>query len=202
MIENTKMQCGHCGVFTILDVRGYWCSGYGEIHIISSCINCRNPNNGRFFSGSCQCGIYEQNDCNIRELEFNSINSEISWTPKFIDKNAPDYVPIHIAGIIREMNSCFSHENNRMAISAARSILDALCKDKNISGKDLKDKLSNSDLEILPNTRKQAQKIRMFGNDATHDNPAYYNLDNEDVELIVKITLKIVEEVYDNRLVN
>jgi hypothetical protein len=103
--------------------------------------------------------------------EFDSSLPDIKWQPQSaLGKEYLDVNNDTIKDSASEAHSCYSIRAYRAAILMARSVVEAIAKDKGITDGNLKKKIAALEEQqlISPLVREQADEIRYFGNDMAH----------------------------------
>lgn len=103
--------------------------------------------------------------------EFDSEKTDIEWLPETVlGKEYNDVDNDTIKDSASEAHSCYSIRAYRAAILMARSVVEAIAKDKGIIEGNLKKKIAALEEQKLvsPLVRELADEIRYFGNDMAH----------------------------------
>ena len=119
------------------------------------------------------------------------------WHPKFVTgQDYPD-VPDHVATPASEAHSCQSIGASMSAILMARSVIEAVAKDKGIETGSLFKKIDALQEKGLINefARQTAHTIRTFGNDMAHGD---FTVEVDDADAVGVLTFMdyILREVY------
>ncbi|PPJ07740.1 hypothetical protein C5E44_29405 [Nocardia nova] len=121
----------------------------------------------------------------------------VRWFPRTaIGVEFPD-VPQHIAAPATEATGCLSMQHYRAAAIMARAVVEAVAKNKQVTGKNLRDKidaLHNQGL-IRGHTKEVAHEIRFTGNDMAHGD-FEVPIEPGEAEDVVNFMCEILDEVY------
>jgi len=95
---------------------------------------------------------------------------------------------------------CHSIDANRAAISLARAVVEATCKDKGFENGNLKSKIDklHDDKWISELTRDSAHAVREFGNDMAHGD-FVQPVTGEETELVLRLMYEVLDETYEKR---
>jgi len=87
-------------------------------------------------------------------------------------------LPDRLANIYREALKAFNSEAQVLAATGLRSLIEGVCKDKRIEGKNLEKKIDGMARILPPSIVKNLHSLRFMGNTATHDleSPPTYEL--------------------------
>jgi hypothetical protein len=128
---------------------------------------------------------------------FNSPQAEVRWLPEHVHGRRFDDVPNPIADAASEAYACYSIRSYRAAILLARSVVEAVAKDKGITTGNLSqkiDKLADAD-HIRPLIKESAHEIRHLGNGMAHGD--FIEPTEEDDALdVLEFMSAVLTEVY------
>ncbi|MEE8739031.1 MAG: DUF4145 domain-containing protein [Bifidobacterium sp.] len=130
--------------------------------------------------------------------EFDSEGGDIEWLPETIlGKEYNDVDNDTIKDSASEAHSCYSIRAYRAAILMARSVVEAIAKDKGITDGNLKKKIAALEEQKLvsPLVREQADEIRYFGNDMAHGDFAL-PVSAEDAHEVLDFLDVLIDAVY------
>jgi hypothetical protein len=139
-----------------------------------------------------ETGIYDLNGEWINtesEKQYPEINENIVKIQDF------NLVPPVVSQIYNETISAIKSKSFIIAGAGMRAIIEAICNDKNITGKDLKSRISKivSIGIISKNDGKKLHGIRFLGNDSVHNiKPAT----SEELYMALRIVIHLLETVY------
>lgn len=106
-----------------------------------------------------------------------------------------DWLPLQLQSIYKE--TIFSIENNQYILAGVgiRAIVEAICKEKNVVGRDLYKKINSLKEEdiVTPDGAHILHKLRVLGNDAAHEVKAHTS---DQLELAMKIINHMLEATY------
>lgn len=121
----------------------------------------------------------------------------LTWTPEQVGgRDFPD-VPDHIASAADEAFRCRSIMTLRSAILMARSVIEATCKDNDVTKGQLAakiDAMAGQGL-IRPFTQDAAHELRFLGNDMAHGD-FVDAVDEDDADAVLEVMAEILNEVY------
>lgn len=133
---------------------------------------------------------------NIKNL-FDSPQAEVRWLPEHVHGRRFDDVPNPIADAASEAYACYSIRSYRAAILLARSVVEAVAKDKGITTGSLSQKidgLADGD-HIRPLIKESAHEIRHLGNGMAHGD--FIKPTEEDDALdVLEFMSAVLTEVY------
>jgi hypothetical protein len=119
------------------------------------------------------------------------------WIPaKAVGKNFPN-VPDQIAQAADEAHRCLSIKAYRGAVMLARAVVEAIAKDKGITGRNLQVRIDGMvAAQLIPaRTGDAAHEVRHFGNDMAHGD-FIENVPEEEAELTLTLMGEVLNEVY------
>jgi hypothetical protein len=122
----------------------------------------------------------------------------ITWFPKRVQGSAFPDVPEDIAGVASEAYQCHSIDALRGAVMLARTVVEAVAKDKGITKGTLASKIGEmADQQLIrPTIRSAADEIRVIGNDMAHGDLGE-PVAREDAEEILELMSAVLTEVYE-----
>lgn len=128
---------------------------------------------------------------------FNKADAPIEWLPQHVIGRRFDDVPEYIADAASEAYSCFSIRAYRAAILMARSVVEAVAKDKGITKGLLANKIDAlaEANHIRPLIQQSAHEIRHLGNDMAHGDFVEPTA-AEDAEDMLDFMSVVLAEVY------
>lgn len=165
-----------------------------EYYIFDSIIKC---------CGCDRVSFYQK----IIDVEAGMYVIEGQWEPVEIEKHYPEIneniveikdfhlVPPIVSQIYNETISSIKTKSYIIAGAGMRATIEAVCNDKNITGKDLKNRITKmvSMGIISKNDGKKLHGIRFLGNDAVHNiKPA----SSEELYMALRIIIHLLETVY------
>ena len=123
--------------------------------------------------------------------------ADVVWLPVSAVGRAFDDVPAWIAEAASEAYACHSVQAFRAAILLARSVVEAVAKDKNANGRTLADKIDGlaASNHIRPLIQQTAHEIRHLGNDMAHGDFVEPTT-AEDSEDVLDFMAVVLAEVY------
>lgn len=130
--------------------------------------------------------------------EFDSEKTDIEWLPETIlGKEYKDVDNDTIKDSASEAHACYSIRAYRAAILMARSVVEAIAKDKGITEGNLKKKIAALEEQKLvsPLVKEQADEIRYFGNDMAHGDFAQ-QIKAEDALEVLNFLDVLIDTVY------
>lgn len=104
-------------------------------------------------------------------------------------------IPSEINAVYKETINCYNHHNYRLAGAGMRAIVEAICKDKGIDGKNLEIKINRLTSQgiITKNDRDRLHAIRFIGNDSIH---ILKNYKPEELRIAIDIIHGILNNLY------
>ena len=176
MSDQNSILCPSCHLATAVMIR----SAYDK------------PNTGlRYEIGEC-------NHCDSCVLIIRArINQQISKVyPSPLPRSTDERIPELIKNDFDEALLCLSVGANRGAAVLARRALQAMCKDKGSTKKDLKDQIDELFTKniITEDLKEWSHEVRYVGNDAAHPNGV--EVDKEDAEEIIDLLDSLCEVLY------
>jgi hypothetical protein len=171
-------QCDNCGYGSV-----------GQIRLERSQIN---PNQRTFNQSQVDPYVTQ-----TVKLAIDAPNAPITWLPQHVLGRRFDDVPDWIADAASEAYACYSIRSYRAAILLARSVVEAVAKDKGITNGSLAgkiDALADAN-HIRPLIQSTAHEIRHLGNDMAHGDFVEPTTD-EDAEDVLDFMSVVLAEVY------
>lgn len=146
--------------------------------------------------GCCTC---DRCGLPIAVVYTNTLASEIEryWPIRASGQSFPD-VPEPLAAAASEAHVCLDALSPRGAVAIARSVVEAIAKDKGITKGSLKakiDALRSADL-INEAMKETAEEIRLAGNEAAHGDLVSEQLTIDDADEIVGLMDLMLERIY------
>ena len=175
-------RCPHCGKEAVLQPIGQQDFSVGG-NIVCGQRKCPNPTcNGHLF------------------VAMNSTNHQllVSYPPIRIDFN-PENIPVNVLETFQESITCHSSGCYIASAIMVRRTLEEICSDKNVTGKNLKERLTNLGKHIvLPQELIEAMdELRLLGNDAAHlEAKEYENISEQELGVAIKFTKEILKAIY------
>lgn len=121
-----------------------------------------------------------------------------SYPPEVIDFNATD-IPVSIKSTLEEAIQCHAHSCFKASALMVRRLLEEVCKERGVTGKDLKERIRvlGTKIVIPAELLDGADELRLMGNDAAHiEAKAYDDLGKEEVEAGIELAKEILKAVY------
>lgn len=151
--------------------------------------------------GVISVGVASQDDVrrqgNYPEVFFSQDLPRVVWLPQVpLGRNFED-VPPFIADAASEAYKCQSVGAFRAAVLLARSVIEATCKDKDVTQGTLKQKidcLEDSRL-INPMLARLSHQVRLMGNEMAHGD-LDATIDAEDCDDLLEFMSALLEEIY------
>ncbi len=112
----------------------------------------------------------------------------------------PDAVPAEIEADFREAETCASFGAKRGASALIRSALEKALKASGYVKRSLEANIDDAASDgVITDARKQKahEDVRVLGNDVLHD--AWREVTDEEVELAIHYTQRVLEDLYDDR---
>ena len=167
-VSKKRLYCNWCRVETNHEVKG--------VHVAIF----QDPYDGEhevftyrlWVCMGCERGLLEQeylservNEDDGRNLKYFPKRSRYSLAPKEYSKLKPE-----LRAIYREALTCYNEEAPILCTAGLRALLEGICQDKRIKGKNLKAKIDGLEA-ILPNRNiiRNLHHFRFMGNDAVHE---------------------------------
>lgn len=186
-------ECRHCGNKTKLDIVGNFVqeSIFEEDYmwrknwLLLKCCCCGEVSLGYKYYGE-DTAYYDNN-----EIEYDEIYKTCFPVETYNGLHVPDN--IHDA-FLAALKSRYT--DNMICLIALRRTIEKICKERNATGKNLRDKILDlAGKNIFPEMIKNASDIlRILGNDAAHGDDVEY--DNNTVNELITFTQIIIEYVY------
>lgn len=187
----TKLTCPHCrhaGAFyapATKDVAWESVEGVGgdrrKVEYSVGIRRCPNPDcNGVVFIG--------ERDLRLIEI----------YPPTTLDFDSTN-LPEKILSSFEEAVKCHSVGCYKAAALMVRRVLEELCKDKNATGKNLKERISqlSSTIIVPAGLLTAADELRILGNDAAHiEAKDYDEIGKEEAELAIELAKELLKAVY------
>ncbi len=174
-LKKKRIYCNHCKQDTNHDLKGEHTvktyeeeSGFGEI------VTCR-----LWICMGCERGVLEQDYTNSEMLTSDGAGgadfySEFSYYP---ERSQHDLVPKYytklkpkLAALYTEAITCYNRKALILCAAGLRALLEGICQDKRIKGKNLKVKIEGLKV-LLPNKNiiRNLHHFRFMGNEAVHE---------------------------------
>ena len=121
-----------------------------------------------------------------------------SFPPETIDFDSSK-LPAQIVSVLTEAIQAYTANCYRASALMVRRLLEEVCDDRNITGKDLKDRISKlgSGALLPPELLTAADELRLLGNDAAHIvSKQYNNIGKAEVEVSIELAKEILKAVY------
>jgi hypothetical protein len=104
------------------------------------------------------------------------------------------YIPQNILKIYRESIKAYNNDMFVLCTAGLRILMEGICKDKEVSGKNLKERIKNLK-DFLPNNIIESlDSFRFMGNDAVHE---LAHPSGEDLKLAIEICQDLLNFLYD-----
>jgi Domain of unknown function (DUF4145) len=104
-------------------------------------------------------------------------------------------IPKKIEGLYRETIEAFNGNLNTLCTVGLRSLMEGICYDKEVTGKDLREKIDRlTKLGITANITENLHGFRFMGNTAVHELTA---ADRNDLRLAIEIIEDLLNFIYD-----
>jgi hypothetical protein len=162
--KKTRIYCNHCKQDTNHDLKGdhtasWWDedASFGEMHVyrLWVCMGCEH-------------GLLQREYVNSEGETAFSYYPPRSRNESF----AKPYAKLkpHLAAIYKESITCYNGKALILCASGLRALLEGICEDKRIKGKNLKAKIDGLKTH-LPNNKiiRNLHQFRFMGNDAVHE---------------------------------
>jgi Domain of unknown function (DUF4145) len=182
------MKCPHCGAYAHM-TRRWWQGASGSAHLGYQDYV---PPMGCFTCDACEMPMV------ARYFDEPTAGIERSWPLPTGQKQYPD-VPRHLASTANEAHVCLGAGSPRGSVTLARSVVEAVAKDKGIAGRNVQAKIDAlyEAGHISEAMREAAHEIRFAGNEAAHGGDVVMEqLGTEDAQEIVGLMDAILERVY------
>lgn len=152
------------------------------------------------------CGVISVGVTSIVELSifggnldnfFTQDEPDVLWLPKVPQGREFADVPTNIAGAASEAYTCQSVGAYRAAVLLARSVIEATCKDKDITQGTLKQKIDSLEESRLinPTLAGLSHQVRLMGNEMAHGD-LDAAIDAEDCDDLLEFMSALLEEIY------
>lgn len=104
------------------------------------------------------------------------------------------HIPQNILKIYRESIKAYNNDMFVLCTAGLRTLMEGICKDKEVSGKNLKERIKNLK-DFLPNNIIESlDSFRFMGNDAVHE---LTHPSGEDLKLAIEICQGLLNFLYD-----
>lgn len=133
----------------------------------------------------------------VAEMFFEQDRPEVVWLPEVPRGREFSDVPPNIAGAASEAYTCQSVGAYRAAVLLARSVIEATCKDKDITQGTLKQKIDGLEESRLinPTLAGLSHQVRLMGNEMAHGD-LDATIDAEDCDDLLEFMSALLEEIY------
>lgn len=178
------LVCPHCGTYSNFTHR--WSSPLNDDIIFAT-----RPDTGHYTCDRCELPIAALHDST------GSRGLKVYWPTRASGKTFLD-VPGLIAAAASDAHTCLSAGSPRGAVAIARSVVEAVAKDKGICNGNLKSKIEAllSAGYISEAMKEAADEIRFAGNEAAHGDLVAEQLTLDDADEIVGLMDTMLERVY------
>ena len=134
-------------------------------------------------------------------LDWLATRSNLQWQPQ-ITADTPDHefpdVPPQIADAAAEAFACREVADAcRAAVLLARSVIEAVAKDRGITKGTLLEKIDAMTDMIRAHVRDGAHEVRLFGNDVAHGD-FVRDVSPEDADLVLTLMSEVLDDVYQS----
>lgn len=130
---------------------------------------------------------------------FWTANDPLIWHPTYVEGQEFSDVPAHIAEAAGEAHKSRSINNLKSSILMARTVIEAVAKDKGVTSGSLFSKIDALAAQgiIQDFTKQTAHAIRTFGNDMAHGD-IELAVDVVDAEMVLEFMDALLSEVFQN----
>ncbi len=134
-------------------------------------------------------------------LDWLTSRSNLQWRPQ-VTAEVPEHefpdVPSEIADAAAEAYACREVADAcRAVVLLARSVIEAVAKDKGITNGTLLAKIDAMSDMIRPHVRDGAHEVRLFGNDMAHGD-FVRGVSSEDADLVLTLMSEVLDDVYQS----
>jgi hypothetical protein len=128
---------------------------------------------------------------------FTQDQPDVEWSPKVPNGREFSDVPPNIAGAASEAYICQSVDAYRAAVLLARTVIEATCKDKDITQGTLKQKIDSLEESRLinPTLAGLSHQVRLTGTEMAHGD-LDAAIDAEDCDDLLEFMSALLEEIY------
>lgn len=192
--------CGYCGEkahFTPIGVPNYDRGIPRDAHsYCEQSLNCDSCGRMSVFYVREAKGVGTRAQNSQMEIFWNGASADF-WSPKWVTGQSFDDVPEHIAEAASEAHKIFAIDAVRSAVLMSRAVIEATCKDHDVSSGSLATKIDamNKAGHINNFTKEVAHTIRTFGNDMAHGD-FIVDLDTEDAREVLAFMDDFLQQVY------
>jgi Domain of unknown function (DUF4145) len=134
-------------------------------------------------------------------LDWLASRRNLQWQPQ-VTAEVPEHefpdAPSEIADAAAEAYACREVADAcRAAVLLARSVIEAVAKDKGITKGTLLAKIDGMSAMIRPHVRDGAHEVRLFGNDMAHGD-FVRDISPEDADLVLTLMSEVLDDVYQS----
>jgi hypothetical protein len=191
------VETSHKVLFSV-DVRGCYLPAnidYWEEHQIVQCLGCKSISFRKSFGNSEDCDHVQEPDGNwdVVYNEHEEIYPSRIAGREIINKSW--YLPASVLGIYKETHSALSNKLSILAGVGIRILIEAICKEKNATGNNLKDKI-DSLVKLGTLTQEGAEilhTMRDLGNEAAHNIKPH---SEENLRIALDVVENLLQSVY------
>lgn len=194
MASRTCWNCGKDAHQTPISDGAYY-SAHGDFWTYSfHCDSCAAISVGKLPQDSVQTRPDQRSEA---KREFLADGAPIEWLPVSIPGWRFDDVPNSIADAASEAYACYSIRSYRAAILLARSVIEAVAKDKGITKGNLASKIKGLEEQriVSPLTAETAHEIRFIGNDMAHGD-FVQTVTEEECDAVLNFMTALLEQIY------
>lgn len=174
------------------------CKQLGTFDTIPNVKDVQSGNSPVYTLGSRRC---PNSNCRAHIfIVFNTTEGKliVSYPQQRIDFDSVS-IPFQVTNSLEESLTCHANSCFKASAIMIRKTLEELCKDRNATGKTLKDRITSlSTKVVLPQELLDAlDHLRLLGNDAAHvESLEYDQVGPEEVEAAIAVTKEILKAVY------
>ncbi|MFA5858183.1 MAG: DUF4145 domain-containing protein [Elusimicrobiota bacterium] len=156
------------------------------IYVVWRCRGCESISLQLKYTNS---AAINQEGENVWDIEYHPIRKKSSINPKYFNK-----LPIKLTEIYRESVTAYNAKAYLLCAVGLRSLIEGVCKDKNIRGDNLGKEIDGLSTILPQNIVKNLHNLRFMGNDAVHelDPPTNYEL-----KLAIEICEDLLNYLYE-----
>jgi hypothetical protein len=193
MASGTCWVCENVAHMTLVKGSESLTSGFWR-DTVMGCFRCDN-------CGALSIAIAKGRPGKQNLLDWLASRSHLQWQPQVMaevpEHEFPD-VPSEIADAAAEAYACREVADAcRAAVLLARSVIEAVAKDKGITKGTLLAKIDAMSDMIRPHVRDGAHEVRLFGNDMAHGD-FVRNISLEDADLVLTLMSEVLDDVYQS----